>query len=170
MCSSDLDDEGGWKQKYVYDDSGRVKEIVQSEVDKAGKAKSNDVYKIVYSYTKNLAQEIISMTDPLNRVMSQTKDEWGRTIKTTKASENFLQTYSAQGRIQENQNAYGGFYSYSYDDKGLISSMSEKNGSGTLSYTYNPNESLNTITDAKGNVSSFIYNEFGELRDRKSVV
>jgi hypothetical protein len=31
------DDEGGWKQEYIYDDSGRVKEIVQSEVDKAAK-------------------------------------------------------------------------------------------------------------------------------------
>ena len=142
------DDEGGWKQEYVYDISGRVKEILQSEVDKTGRAKSNDVYKIVYSYTKNLAQEIISMTDPLNRVMSQTKDEWGRTIQTKKAEEVFLQTYSAQGRLKENQNAYGGLYSYSYDDKGLISSMSEKDGSGKLSYTYNPNGSLKTITDA----------------------
>ena len=104
------DAEGGWKKHYVYDEAARVKEVVQSKLDSNGAQVGAESYTTKFSYARNLAEEIITMTDPLNRALSQTRDEWNRVTKTKDAlNEELTQSFLHKAASRKPSLLWGNF-------------------------------------------------------------
>lgn len=102
-----------------------------------------------------------SMTDTNGNQASFTYDAAGRlTTATDAAGRQFAFSYDARNRITAVQDPTGRRVSYTYDAGDHLVSFTNVAGNRT-SYTYETgavaDQNLNSITDAEGNISKFVY-------------
>jgi YD repeat-containing protein len=86
-------------------------------------------------------------------------------------------TYDPEDRIatvrDENHAAPNTFYSY--DPVGRVASVTQtlagvSGGVVTTSYTYDTDGNLTAVTDPNGNITSYVYDDFGQLTSQESKV
>ena len=93
-------------------------------------------------------------------------DTHGNIIKHTDGSnKTILSEFSPEGKLLREQNQYGGWYCYNYDDTGNVI----KSGEETALYnqTYNNDGTVKTSTDPLGNTTYYSYDNCGNLICKK---
>ena len=147
-----LKDANNQYSKYVWDEQGRLVEIVNVNTDTHTKFAYDDDNNLIrredanghaYTYTYDQNGNRVSATDPMGYTEYYTWDN-----------------------IQNNLISYidkmGNVYSFSYDSHGVIFQSNGPLGFST-SFTYDSFGQVTSVTDANGNVSSFAYDDYGEL-------
>ncbi len=135
------------------------------------------VNRLVYSATSNRTTGV-SATDPLgllsqtdtvtvnDRTATTTYDAAQQQVTTTSPEgRQSVGTYDAFGRLQQSQ--VPGFQpiNYAYDAKGRLQTVTQGTGSElrTLTYAYNPQGFLDSITDPLQHVTHFQYDAVGRV-------
>lgn len=123
-----------------------------------------------YEYTYDADNNMVKMYRTVgNAYLSEayTYDDDGRETKTSLRGFVRSTTYDTLGRVSKqswNKPAFATTYTYVPGSGGSKSGMIQemKNGSETLSYTYDENGNITKITDAKGS-TTYAYNELNQL-------
>ncbi|WP_423026558.1 RHS repeat-associated core domain-containing protein [Undibacterium sp. Ji42W] len=129
-------DFAGKVSSYVYDELGQVTQISKPD----GSSITN-----TYTAAGRVASSIIAGGNNLNGAQN------GQTSY----------TYDANDRLSKQVNPDGSFLSYAYDVNGNISQRST--ATGTISYGYDANQNLISITDNASKTTSYVYDDAGRL-------
>jgi RHS repeat-associated protein len=162
------EDAGGWLfRNYVYDAQGRPKEITDF-----------DAARIQYDYTGCgcAGGAVVETTDQRGCRIKSEMDSAGRLWKSSEMYPDpnsgawyeynkAIYTYDALDRITEVRVEYYNYpvgnsfqlRTFVYDEYGRLQSETTPEA-GTVSYTYKPNDQINTRTDARGKVAAHTYN------------
>ncbi|HEV7922068.1 MAG TPA: RHS repeat-associated core domain-containing protein [Thermoanaerobaculia bacterium] len=83
-------------------------------------------------------------------------------------------TYDADGKqaTVKDENHTTANTTYAYDALDRVASVTQKLGAGTAvtQYGYDAHDNLTTVTDPNGNVTSYVYDDFGRMRQQSSPV
>ncbi len=114
------------------------------------------------SYTYNVGQ--VTTTDALGNASSDFYNEEGLISKSVDAmgSPSFY-TYNSNLRLTKVTNALGESETFAYNSLGLMTSSTDFLGNTTTLVYAGPFNTLSSLTDAKGNVTSYAYDSTGDL-------
>lgn len=154
--------EGQLLKAYKYDNAGNlIKEVdglhatSASEIDTASGT----------SYVYDAFDNVTSQTDAAGNTTGYAYNLRGDLTSQTDARGNTTSyTYNDEGRLASVQYPDGGQISYTYDDKGRVLTQTTKQSSSvsaTETYTYTPFDTVYTMTDAAGNVTTTLCDGLG---------
>jgi len=168
-------DQNGNKTDYEYDGADRL-------------IKVTDAYGNSYAYTYDANGNLVSVTDAGGHVTRYAYDELGRAEKVTNALGKSMEyTYDATGNVTSYTDYAGNVTTYeydgmdrlvkktvgkgtqekaeteySYDEKGMLTQVTDK--SGTATYQYDDYGRLAKQTDVNGNTLTYTYDKAGRLQ------
>jgi RHS repeat-associated protein len=162
--------------KYTYDTPGNLTQLNEAT--------------ILTNFTYDPTGEMLTLTDPLNKKTTWTRDSFGNKLTETDATNqtaNF--EYDGSGRLKKVTDADARVVSYTYDNNGNL--ITETTASGTTTnlydkenrlikktqpnnsvteYTYNTSGSMNSVKDALLNTTSYGYDTYQNLISRQDVL
>ena len=164
---------GGGVTTYAYDAVGRVLSVT----DATGKVSAR-------TYTD--AGRVATTTDPAGIVTSFTYDNVGRVWKTTTPAGTTINGFDDDGLVTTVTSPGGLVATQTYDDVGraLVSTSpagvtltntwslrgelltTTTSGRGSEQFAYNPDGTLDTATDARGNDTTYAYDDAGRMTSR----
>lgn len=147
-----LKDANNQYSKYVWDEQGRLVEIVNVNMGTSTKFAYDDDNNMVrredangnaYLFTYDQNGNRLSATDPLGYTEYYTYE-------------------STYNKVTSYTDKMGHYYNYQYNNKGDLLQM---NGplNYTVTMTYNQYGQIQTVTDAAGHSYSFVYDNFGNM-------
>ena len=158
-------DQHGNTTKYGYDGADRLTSVT-------------DALGNVWSYEYNSVGELVSITDANGNVTRYEYDNAGRVIKTTNAAgSSATVVYDEAGNVLKSTDYAGNVTTYTYDDfdrviakavggdtiryaytvDGMLSGVTDKNG--TISYNYDVMNGLTSVTLYDGKTIDYTYDE-----------
>ena len=158
-------DQHGYTTKYSYDGADRLTSVT-------------DALGNVWSYEYNSVGELVSITDANGNVTRYEYDNAGRVIKTTNAAgSSATVVYDEAGNVLKSTDYAGNVTTYTYDDfdrviakavggdttcyaytaDGMLSGVTDKNG--TISYNYDVMNGLTSVTLYDGKTIDYTYDE-----------
>ncbi len=167
----------GKKITYQYDTKNRLTKIIDERYGTPGKDTTNS-----YDATGNLTQinhagqttkftydaagEALTLTDPLNHLITWTRDNFGNKLTEKDALINTTNfEYDAIGRLKKKTDADAKITSLTYDNNGNVLTLNDGVGITTNSYD-KENRLLKTLLPDNTS-SEFIYNPLGSLTSTK---
>jgi RHS repeat-associated protein len=138
--------------KFTYDSHGRVSSISY------GTRKTTMVY--------NALGNVASVTDPLGQKSSFAYDADGNLIKRTWPDGRFVSyTHDANGNVLSVTPPSRTAHDFKYDSNGLPTGYTPPpvTGAGPLTYAYNLDQQLSSMTSADGNTITFNYDAAGRV-------
>ncbi len=170
---------GTYKTNLAYDKLGRLSKVASPK-----SAGQTDPITVTYSYDShgNCISElssngtkVINEYDLCDRLISSktladgkqinksvTYDEAGRVISENNAGVIVNTVYDIAGRVSKRGNDETGYYSYSYDKMGNVTSITDKKGKNTK-ITYNFLNKPISVINQKGIETKFLYTPLGQL-------
>ena len=143
-----ITDAAGATTQYQHDDRGNVVKVI----DAAGQATS---------FTYDDRGNIASVTDPTGARSSTTHDDNGNVLaQTDTAGKTTTYTYDSQNHPLSVTDPLGNITKYTYDLKGNKTSQTDANGNVTQ-YGYDDQDHLVTTVDALGNATTYAYGATG---------
>jgi YD repeat-containing protein len=83
-------------------------------------------------------------------------------------------TYDADGKLAavKDENHATANTTYAYDELDRLASVAQKLGAGTVvtQYGYDAQDNLVSVTDPNGNLTTYVYDDFGRMREQNSPV
>lgn len=167
-------DQHGYTTKYTYDGADRLTSVT-------------DALGSTWRYAYDSVGELISITDANGNTTRYEYDNCGRVIKTTNAKGSTATvSYDEIGNVLTSTDYAGNTTSYVYDDldrvvsktvgsdsvfytytdDGMLSSVSDKNG--TITYTYNLMNGLKSVTTYDGSTIEYNYDNAYRLTEVKT--
>lgn len=167
-------DQHGFTTKYTYDGADRLTSVT-------------DALGSTWRYAYDSVGELISITDANGNTTRYEYDSCGRVIKTTNAKGSAATvTYDEIGNVLISTDYAGNTTSYVYDaldrvvsktvgsdsvfytytDDGMLSSVSDKNG--TITYTYDIMNGLKSVTTYDGSTIEYNYDNACRLTEVKT--
>ena len=127
-----------------------------------------DVYVQQFKYQiLNKNRKILTLVNGLGKESLLEYDSYGNLVKKTDENGQVLETrYTKAGSIKEQQNSYGGWYEYGYNN-GMLISAGEQNGKALLT-DYYPDGSIKSQTDRYGKVTYYNYDDRGRVSSIQS--
>ncbi len=169
------------------DSNGRVFQVVGADPDSSGPLtspvkkfgfnSSGDVIRIVNednsttNFTYNSLGEVLTATDELGRTTTMTYDSAGNMLTSTDNAGNATTlTYNSRGQVLTQTSAdpdgagslSAQVISCTYDSYGRLSTIT-KPGSATTTFTYTTSDCVASVTDERGNVTSFTYDNLDRV-------
>lgn len=173
-----LTDPTGATTNYGYDAKGNITKVINAAGQtttftydaKGNLASVTDSAGAATSYTYDAAGKVISITDAKGAVTQFVYDARNRLIKTIDPQGNAtLYSYDANGNKLSEADANGNTTRYEYNSRNQLIKTIDALGSATT-YTYGGSacpscgggtDKLTAITDANGNVTSYLYDQLG---------
>ena len=165
-----------WIKRYEYH-NGQISGITQfkraeltatdEQITMAVEPVENMTQKITYEI-QNTNRRLIKVTNGLEESSLFEYDSYGNLIKATDANGDVMQRrFTRAGRINGEQNPYGGWYEYGYDSSGFMNYAAEQ-GKQAVHQEYFPDGSVKSITDRYGRLTYYHYDERGRLLSTQS--
>ncbi len=154
---------------YRYDEAGQLTEIIdangsvtQYRYDNAGNVSSiEDAKGAVIRYAYDAARRLTTVTDPLGRTTTYGYDAAGNLTEITDPSGHAIQlSYDADGRLVKKTADHAVTVSYTYNDLGQRTSMTD--ATGTSRYSYDAAGRLVTVTEPDGAETTAGYDAAGQ--------
>ncbi len=153
---------------YKYDICGRCTEVTETgrktggDFADTGTNNSADIKKKIYSYTYDNMGRLSTVTDTTGKVTSQTYDSLDNVTSVTDAMSGVTKyTYDNCSRLISVENAIGAIERYEYYDNGNLKKTINSRGQETL-YIYDDAGRVQSFTDELGTVS-YIYDKNGNV-------
>ena len=167
---------GGGVSQYIYDGRGRIQTMSR------GASLSSLTEQIEYAYDpatgkksveRNLAYQSGAWVE--KRRDTYHYDALGQLADVTHADNSAVAyTYDAVGNLAtvRDENHALPTTTYAYDPANRLASVTQKLGTGTIvtRYAYDVQGNLSTLTDPNGNVTSYVYDDFGRMLRQSSPV
>lgn len=132
-------DQHGYTTKYTYDGADRLTSVT-------------DALGNVWSYEYNSVGELVSITDANGNVTRYEYDSAGRVIKTTNAAgSSVIVIYDEAGNVLKSTDYAGNVTTYTYDDFDRV--IAKTIGGDTIRYAYTADGMLSSVTDKNGTIS-----------------
>jgi len=175
ISSTDYNSAGQlWKQtdplgnvtEYVYDDWGRLQQLIAPDPDGGGAQTSP-----VTEYEYDFLGRVVTVTDPLDNATAYEYDGLGRQTKITQPDPDgggaglapwTVTTYNALGNVTSVTDRLGNGTTYEYNGWGLLATETDAE-SGVTSYTYDDQGRMLTLTDPESNVTEWTYDRLGRV-------
>lgn len=167
---------GGGVTVYTYDERGRVRTLSRGPSASDLREQLETTYDPASgnkSLERHLAFEGSAWVE--KRRESYAYDTLGRLRTLTHADgSSIAYTYDVEGRLlsmrDENHTTANTFYAY--DPAGRLKTVSQTLGSGSVAtgYAYDVHGNLVSVTDPNGNVTQYVYDDFGGLTRQQSPV
>ena len=142
---------------YSYDAFGRMTEESNNSVTS----------KYTYDVNSNLIQYTMTAPNSTSVTYNYTYDAGNRRTRETILGKSIAYTYTPNGNIKS-KNAGGIVSDYSYNDAGLVTGLTIKNGSTYLNnfqYTYSLDGNILTDNDTVNNTNkTYTYDNIGQLK------
>ena len=169
-------DERGHVTSTTYDSLGRVltrRDPRQQGTGPATETNTYDLFGRLATTTDALGNTVrfgydpmgrrTSVTDARGKVSTTAYDGLGSVAKETDPKgRSRTTTYDAAGRVATRTDARGVVADYAYDAAGRVRSITERGGTGRISYTYDELGRRKTMTDASG-TTTWTYTDDGDV-------
>ena len=120
----------------------------------------------VWSNTYDDQGNMLTQTDPLGNTTTYTYDGQGNLLTvTTPLGDTYVNTYEEFSRLLTTTDPQGNTVTMAYDDVGNLTSITDPLGN-TTTFTYDANGNRISETDPLGNTTRYTYNQFGDLTSR----
>ncbi|MBP0011245.1 RHS repeat-associated core domain-containing protein, partial [Roseofilum sp. Belize Diploria] len=160
------------RTEYKYDEAGNIVEQLNANGERTqyeydGLGQRTAVVRAMGQESRSKYDELgnpIETTDFNGNTILYTYDEQGRLVSKTLSGETepFIQYgYNAMGRLESVEDDRG-LTTYTYEDRGLLASRTDPDGS-TISYTYNEIGQIETLTTPAGSIV-YQYDELNRLK------
>jgi len=164
---------------YEYDNLYRLTKVVEADPDGSG----SPLLSPETTYAYDLASQLTSVTDPLNRVTSYEYDQLGRVEQVTlpdpdgagteKSSPIMSYTYDLVGNELTMTDALNNVTTYTYDDLYRLKTVTEADPDGSsnpllspvTTYAYDVASQLSSVTDPLSRVTSYAYDGLGRTEE-----
>lgn len=139
---------------YQYDDLNRLVTQVENVVDGAGQTAATNV---TTTYTYDLVDNLLSVTDALGNQMHYDYDDLDRLIRQEDAADQVTRyQYDSMGNLARLTNPRGYETIFTYEGANRLQTMRDAQGN-TWTYAYDGNGNLAAVTDPLGVVTHYDY-------------
>lgn len=143
----------GEMYKYEYDANGNI-------------TKRTDANNSATIYQYDAFNRLIKITYPDAKTVTFTYDNRGNRTQMVDPVGSSSYVYDNFNRLTQTTNAYGKILKYTYDNANNLKTIVYPDSGGTVTYNYDSNNRLISVSDLDGKTTTYSYNKNGTLATR----